>query len=32
MNKYLEWFSQTYRDVAALLEDDPVNWRMPDAG
>lgn len=32
MNKYLEWFSQTYRDVSALLEDDPVNWRMPDAG
>ena len=32
MNKYLEWFSQTYRDASALLEDDPVNWRMPDAG
>jgi len=32
MNKYLEWFTQTYPDPSLLLEDDPINWRMPDAG
>lgn len=32
MNKYLAWFAQKYPDPSILLEDDPVNWRMPDAG
>ena len=32
MNRYLAWFAQTYPDPSILLEDDPVNWQMPDAG
>jgi UDP-glucose 4-epimerase len=32
MNKYLAWFTQTYPDPSILLEDDPINWQMPDAG
>jgi UDP-glucose 4-epimerase len=32
MNKYLAWFNGKYPDPSILLEDDPINWRMPDAG
>jgi len=28
--KYITWFSQTYPDPRFLLEQDPVNWRMPE--
>lgn len=31
MNKYLAWFAQTYPDPSLLLEEDPINWKMPDA-
>ena len=32
LQKYLAWFNETYPDPSVLLEEDPVNWRMPDAG
>jgi UDP-glucose 4-epimerase len=32
MEKYLAWFSDAHPDPSELLEDDPVNWRMPDTG
>ncbi len=32
MNKYLDWFTRRYPDASVLLEADPINWRMPDAG
>lgn len=30
LERYLAWFTRTYPDPRELLEDDPVNWRMPD--
>lgn len=27
---YLDWFARTYRNPAALLEENPVNWQMPE--
>ena len=32
MSKYLAWFTEKCPDPSVLLEDDPINWRMPDAG
>lgn len=32
MEKYLAWFTRTHPDPSKLLEEDPVNWRMPDTG
>jgi len=29
LQKYLDWFSATYPDPSALLEDNPVNWTLP---
>ena len=30
LERYLAWFTRTYPDPRELLEDDPINWRMPD--
>jgi hypothetical protein len=29
MQRYIDWFRARHNDVAALLEDDVRNWRMP---
>lgn len=29
MQKYLDWFGETYPDPSQLIEDDPVNWTLP---
>lgn len=30
LEAYIDWFTRHYPDPAALLEDEPVNWRMPE--
>lgn len=30
MQKYLDWFAETYPDPSQLIEDDPVNWSLPE--
>jgi len=30
LSLYLDWFRCTYPDPAELLEEEPINWRMPD--
>ncbi len=32
LEMYLHWFTHHYPDPSALLEEEPVNWRMPDDG
>lgn len=32
IERYLQWFHQTYPDPVVLLEKDPINWSMPDDG
>lgn len=28
--RYIEWFRSEHRDLAALLEENPINWKTPD--
>ncbi len=30
LERYLRWFREVHPDPSTLLEDDPMNWRMPD--
>jgi len=30
LEKYVAWFGETHPDPSELVEDDPINWRMPD--
>ena len=30
LEKYIAWFLETYPDPSDLLEDDPINWQMPE--
>lgn len=31
LDRYVGWFRTAHDNVAALLEDDPINWRLPPA-
>jgi nucleoside-diphosphate-sugar epimerase len=31
LEHYIDWFTHTHPDPSAMLEDDPVNWVMPES-
>ncbi len=31
LERYIDWFTRTHPDPSAMLEEDPVNWAMPES-
>lgn len=31
LERYIDWFTRTHPNPSAMLEDDPVNWVMPES-